>query len=269
MKNNIRSLIFFSAVVSIFLSIQTEAQMNKGSSGPGQYFDFRKKSVSKEGSRWTLQEWMEQKDRNKMMDLWLAMYAPSPYEFYLSGSYLSNSSTTTNFLNAATTSSTVSSSRSSYQGRLGAYAYLVGVVVDYENNPTDSFSDLQGSLNFRIAGNSVQGTHLILQYGARDKYLSQSGINTVRLNQQFVGADLNLYVMKYFGIQTLYRSYFSTNVPSLGDVDAKRTEAGLFIDFWSLRIFGNWYQDIQNSTLNSTRQEINRTGIQSGLVFFF
>jgi len=224
-------------------------------SGPSGRFNFRQKAEKKEGSRWTLQEWLEQKDRNRMMDLWLGMYSPSPYEFYLKGSYLTYK----------TKSDLVPEEKSyqSYAGGLGAYATVIGLEIDYENNSQESYNDLSGSLNLRIMGNAVQGTHLIVHYGQRTR------TGTSRITNLFAGADLNLYLTKYFGFQGAYDQYFPNDEGSLGTYSGSRSEAGIFIDFGSVRLFGNWFSDLEKNELAGVTNTVNRTGVQSGLQFFF
>ena len=106
----------------------------------------------------------------------------------------------------------------------------------------------------------MQGTHLILNYGNRDRTIPFGAANA-RYNQQFAGADLNLYIMKYFGIQGMYRQYMTITDPVLGKLEEKRSEAGLFMDFWSFRVYGNWFEETANTT--------TRTGVQSGFYFYF
>lgn len=220
------------------------------------------KTQSKEGSRWTLQEWLAQKDRNMMMDLWLGMYAPSPYEFFVSGSYLSyDTKVSTQPAQSAETSDLHAAGKAS----VGAYALIMGLQGEYENNSQEKFNDAAGSLNLRVIGNAVQGTHLILHYGLRTR--TMEGAETLR--QQFAGADLNLYLTKLFGLQGLYRIYLPTHNGDLGDVSATRAEAGLFIDFGPLRVFGNGFSETQTSEKNQIKTLVDRTGIQSGLQFFF
>lgn len=223
-----------------------------GSTGSGR-FDFREKAKSKEGSRWTLSEWLEQKERNKMMDLWLAMYAPSPYEFYISGNYWTYESEDSAVVNSYGKHSTIA-------GRLGAYATIVGVELEYNNNNEEKYNDQSGALGIRIAGNAVQGTHLILQAGLRTRYDSSSG-STERLNQTFAGADLDLYITRYFGLHGNYRHFFPATQGATTDIKASRSEAGLFIDFAAVRLFGNL------TTENTATRE--RRGVSSGLTFYF
>src|ERR1043165_618932 len=44
-----------------------------------------KKQEQKEKSRWSLQEWLDTRDRMRLMDLWLAIHSPSPYGFFVGG----------------------------------------------------------------------------------------------------------------------------------------------------------------------------------------
>lgn len=236
-----------------------------GGSSSGLGFDYRKKSDSKETKRWTLQEWMEQKHKNYVMDLWLGMYAPSPYEFFASGSYLSYDTST---VTTPTPNTTAKTSHRSTQGSIGAFATIMGLVGEYENNTEEGYNDLSGSLNLRVLGNAVQGTHLLLQYGLRTRNIT-SDINWVRLNQQFAGVDLDLYLLRHFGLHGNYRQFFSFTEPTLGDVTGTRSEAGAFIDFGALRIFGNWYTEKQDANSAGTITHSDRTGTQSGIKFFF
>lgn len=223
---------------------------------------FAEKAQRKEGSRWTLQEWLDQKQRNQMMDLWLGMYAPSPYEFFVQGNF---DSYTTKIDGPSTNTS---QHHESFSGAAGAYATIIGVEGAYENNPGDHYNDTSGSLNLRVLGNAVQGTHLILRYGLRTRYESPNGTE-VRLNQQFAGGDLNIYINRHFGLQGLYNYYLKTNEATLGDVNASRYEGGLFIDFKALRIFGVYFNETEKDNNAGAETTTTRTGIQTGIKFFF
>jgi hypothetical protein len=227
--------------------------------------DYRKKAENKEGKRWTLKEWMEQKERNYMMDLWLGMYAPSPFEFFVGASQNSyNRETSTQ----PPTTPTTQSSNQSFQGSLGAYALIVGLQGEYENNWEEQYDELSGSLNLRLLGNAKQGTHLIVQVGQRTRNLHNYS-SSIKLSHIFTGAELDLYLMKYFGIHGLYRSFNPITDATLGEVSGTRSEAGVFIDFNALRVYGNWYSDVQQNSLSGTVTKIDRTGIMSGIKFFF
>lgn len=243
----------------LFASLSLQAA---DGSPPGGRFDARQKAESKEKSRWTLQEWLAQKERNRMMDLWLAMYAPSPYEFFLSGSY--------NSYATKWDPESLGSEKSyqSFTGSLGAYATIIGLEGQYENNTAESFNDLSGSLNIRVLGNAVQGTHLTLRYGLRTRTGDWQG-TSFRVGNQFAGAELNLYLTKYFGLSGRYNSYFPKEDENLGSISGFRSEAGAFIDFSSFRVFGNWFQDKQTNDKAGVKNSVDRSGVQTGLRFFF
>ena len=52
------------------------------------FSNISEKAEKKESSRWTLSEWMQQKDNNRLMDLWLSLNSPSPFEFFIQGNYI-------------------------------------------------------------------------------------------------------------------------------------------------------------------------------------
>ncbi len=243
---------------TMLLSLSVQAA---DSAGTGGKFNPGQKATQKSGSRWTLQEWMEQKQRNQLMDLWLGMYAPSPYEFFLSGSYNSFSTDYHSTTNPAQTFN-------SYSSELGLYATVVGLEGRYENNTAEKYSDLSGAIHLRVMGNSVQGTHLILFYGQRSRDGEWQG-SRFRVTNPMAGADLNIYLTKFFGISGRYSSFQSTQAENVGDISGSRTEAGAFLDFEALRIFGNWFHDAQKNENAGLTLITDRVGYQTGLKFFF
>ncbi|HEY8270105.1 MAG TPA: hypothetical protein VIG33_04405 [Pseudobdellovibrionaceae bacterium] len=212
--------------------------------------------------RWTLQEWMAQKDKNRLMDLWLSMNSPSPYELMLGISY--------NSYNLETTGSTTLVPHTSYLGVFSAYAQFVGLTVEYENNAQENLNDLSGLFNLRLLGDTIQGSSLTLHYGMRTR-TQGAGATTLPTHyvQQFAQASIQLYVIKNFGFDGLSRIYSPADDSNLGEIKGNLSEAGLFIDFKNIRVFGTWYKEAQRKELNTVVTEYTRTGIRSGLKFFF
>lgn len=229
-----------------------------GSSGNGSK-DFIQRAERRENKRWTLKEWLEQKDRNRMMDMWLSMNAPSPFEVMLGGSY-NSIQTQTNPGGAGANKFT------SYQATLSTYAQFVGLTAEYENNTQEGFNDLSGLFNLRLVGNSIQGSYFAVHYGQRTRNITT---NQVRLSQQLAQSSLQLYLTKYFGFDGLYRHYLSINEPTLGDVSGNLAEAGAFIDFKNFRIFGSWYNETTIYNNSGVETNTNRTGIKTGLKIFY
>lgn len=250
----------FNHILILILLALTPAAFaaSSGGGGGGGGGDFTQRAERRQSQRWTLQEWLAQKDRNRMMDMWLSMNSPSPYELMLGISY--------NSYDQESTGAAAPSMYTSYQGSFSAYAQFVGLTAEYENNTQEGFNDLSGLFNLRLAGSSIQGSYLALHYGMRTH--TQANPQLV-LRQQFAQASLQLYVIKQFGFDGLYRSYMPTTDTTLGDVKETLTEAGAFIDFQNFRIFGTWYKEAQSTQLNGTTTDNTRSGVRSGLKIFF
>jgi hypothetical protein len=140
--------------------------------------------------------------------------------------------------------------------------------VEYLNSGNEKISDTSGALNLRIAGNAVQGTHLILFYGNRNRSMDRNGTSYYLRNQMY-GADLNLYLNQYIGLLGRYTSYQPTNEGDLGEVSGSQVEYGLFIDFGAMRISGSFFSDSQKEVANGVENNTDRSGSMVGLKFFF
>ncbi|HRO66619.1 MAG TPA: hypothetical protein PL182_03535, partial [Pseudobdellovibrionaceae bacterium] len=217
------------------------------------------RAEAREASRWTLQEWLAQRDRNRMMDLWLSMNSPSPFEFMVGISHLSTK--------YDTVPATTESSNVSLAGELHAYAQFVGLTLEHENNTKAGVSDLGGILNIRLLGNSLQNSSLTLHGGQLIRKTDAE-----ELKHLFAQASLQMYFTKYFGVDASYRAVQPTRSDvQNADVSGALTKAGLFIDFKSVRVFGSWYQDISTAKDLTTgdKTDLRRIGIQSGLRIYY
>jgi len=251
--------LFLSVVfagLSAPLPALAQSSWRSPASSPFAAAEFRKKAENKQNSRWTLSEWLAQKDRNRMMDLWLGMYKPSPYEFILNGSYDSYDLK----LDSPPSRSTFNSGT----GSIAFYALILGVEALHENNWHQGYQDVQGLVHLRVLGNSNQSTHLNLSYGTR-KYSE----GDIEINQQIAGAELDLYIEKHIGIHGLYRHYFPSEEPTWGVTEGRRIEVGAFLDISFIRIFGNWFEDSLKSKSDTQQTHRDRGGIQYGFKFFF
>lgn len=216
-----------------------------------------KRAEQRSLKRFTLKEWMEGNEKRKMMDMWLSLNSPSPYEFNISGS-----------LNQYTldTSSNNQVSKKSYEGSFSAYATAVGLTGEYQNNTEENYNDATAMFNLRIFGTNLQDTSLTLHYGLRTR-TENNGL--YRLNQQFAAATLQVYLIGFFGVQSQYRYYMPITESYYGDIKANDLTIGAFIDFDAFRIFGDYFHEKQNSQLNGTESTIDRTGTKIGLKIFF
>jgi len=175
-------------------------------------------------TRWSLDEWLKQRERMKWSDLWLQMNSPSPYEFFVNGS-----------LNL------VPQSRGGARTfRYGAGAYVTIFGVEFEH--TDGFSpEDHARFHVRFFGNSLQNTSLTAHLGVRKRSSGET------FNQWFLGVDSQLYLHRYFGLTLGYRYHLKSIATSnLGSPFGHRLEGGPFLDYGFLRIFGKFTAETEN-----------------------
>lgn len=257
-QSQIKTFLF----VSLFLWIApifTYAQEGGGGGTFGK--GWKQRSQAREGSRWTLQDWLAQKQRNSLMDQWLMMNSPSPFEFSLKGA-----SNSYQFQKDSDGKKSYLTSKAA----LSAYAQAVGLTGEYENNLKEKLTDVTGLLNLRILGASLQTTSITLHVGQRTRqYLENSQQESIR---NFVTQiSVQAYFTKYFGLFGSYRNFSPASHPTLGNVSGNHIEGGLFIDFQGLRVFGNWSDELQvnQAAANGVKTKYKRQGIESGIVIFF
>jgi hypothetical protein len=256
-----KKMIFFFLLTGI-LSMTVEAQTSygSGSSGSSRPWLLSPSAAARESKRFTLQEWLENKDRRALMDMWLSINTPTPYEFVVGGALQGYTA------DATASGTTTSASKNTYFGEVSAYATFIGLTLEHANNSEEGFNDTTGIFNLRVFGNTVQGSHLTLHYGLRTRTATDG---SYRLNQPFPAVTLQLYLMKYFGIQGNYRAFSNTNESFYGDTSADELTYGAFIEYGILRLFGDIYQERQNSKLNGVESTLERKGSRVGIKFYF
>jgi hypothetical protein len=218
-----------------------------------------KKQEEKARTRWSLSEWIDTRDRMRMMDLWLALHSPSPYEFIFGGAW------TQNDLSAGSYSTTYSGS----EFMAAAYASIFGLGVEREGGVSTRYSAL---MHLRIFGYHYQSTHIRLEGGLRN---TSSEATSLNFRNPVAGVGMVVYLGKFFGIEGLYRHFFdgTPNGSGLG-FSGNRYEGGAFIDFSFLRVYGKYVQEKLSSepslaSSNSTASDATRSGPQAGLKVFF
>jgi hypothetical protein len=227
---------------------------------PAEVFD-SKKSEMKKAKSWTLSEWLAQKERNKMMDLWLMMHTPSPLEFALSYWHKSVTESTA----ASPDENVYAATRAAFM----AYATLVGLEFQYEESPEKKWREQTGIFHFRIFGVADQATHLTLNFGQKTrKYLQLSG-DSLR-SQNFGEVDLTLYFNDHFGMQSTYRKYLPIEDDATwGTLNALQYEAGAFIDFNFFRVELLLVHEEESKLVGSAQTDWTSEGYKSGIKIFF
>lgn len=227
----------------------------------------------KPSSRWTLQEWLTQKQNNRLMDQWLALHSSTPHEFLISADFLTGKNTVKD---NGGTGTTTSENHQTYSVLAGAYISIVGLEGFFENSPNDQKA-FGGSFNLRILGRSVQTTQLSLQYGMRGYELSNALVvgpqNTEKFTQQFAGAHLCLYILKVFGIDGTYQQYLAARGNQETELTGSRVQVGPFIDYQVLRVYGQWFNESLTFTpagaAPSSNTVLNRGGVKAGVAVYF
>lgn len=211
-----------SRLLSLFLAATALALPTQPVSADEIYTFVIKKQEEKATQRWTLAEWLKTRDRMRLMDLWLALHSPSPYEFYLGGDRVFGD--------------TRGGSHSSLWRIQGAaYASIFGIEFQRE---MDAAARTLALFHLRIFGFHAQGTNITLHAGLR----SQSAPSEFR--SFTAGAGMSIYINKFFGIDGLWRHFFPAAPNSRGATYVgNRYEAGAFIDFSFLRIYGSYFSE--------------------------
>ena len=220
----------------------------------------REKQAQKNAKRWSLSEWLDQKGRNKLMDMWLMYNTPSPYEFFFSV----DTSNLEQEIQVGTNTPTEQTYRN-YRGSIGAFVTMVGLYGEYESSD-EELEQWKALFMVRLLGSSDQSTNFTIHYG-----LMNQTFNDEETQYQVGGGRLTLYLVKAFAISGMYEHIFeATSVENNITSEGSRWEAGAHIEYGALRLYGSWYQEVMELT-TTTNQESERTrqGLLYGLRFYF
>lgn len=192
----------------------------------------RRKQEQKDAKRWSLSEWLEQKQRNKLMDSWLMFNAPSPYEFFfgVDTSSLDHKET----VNGGTDTSM---SFRNYRGSVGAFVTAVGLYGEYETS-NEAMKQWKALFMLRLIGSSDQSTQLTIHYGLMNQTLR--GDST---QHQVGGGRFNFYIIKAFALTGLYEIILKGTSEQEIKSSGFRYEAGAHIEYGAIRFYGSWYSE--------------------------
>lgn len=206
-----------------------------------------KKQDEKAKTRNYLTDWFAAKEKFRLMDMWLAMHTPSPFEFYLGTDYRLSDDQKDNF---------PGSSRINF----AAYASIFGLEI---HKTLADGGEFTGLFDLRILGYNVQATNITLQGGIRSQ-----GSPTYR--SATAGVAYTLYLFKPMGIDGFWRHYFSSTPNSSGNtVSGNRFEVGPFLDFSFVRIGGGYFRETINTESSSSSSDVSHSGAFLGTKFFF
>lgn len=216
------------AITTIFVSLNAVAQRKGGDGHSG----VQRKQEARVRTRWSLADWLDQKKRNSLMDQWLYIHtSDEPFEFWIQAER-----SVQDHLSSTTPDTT--EKYQFWKGRGGAYATIIGVEGGYDF-PWNGWTAWDASLNLRILGSAYQNTNLTLKGGAKS-YGHEDPDTKEQENWQlpFGGAQLTLYINRYFGLQGEYWRLGSEKSNKNRRLRGDIGRALLFIDFSFVRVYG-------------------------------
>ncbi|MCB0363820.1 MAG: hypothetical protein H6624_15960 [Bdellovibrionaceae bacterium] len=244
------------AVVLVFLlsGLGSEAAMPKWLQDMQQY------QKKKESTRWTIEDWLAQKQKVRLMDYWLALNtAPVNFEAALGGlSYKYDAE--------SSLAPGVNQEEGLSRGWLHLYYRILGLSAEYDKLDGDD-SSISYMFNFRLLGPTLQSTQLTLHYGLSE--LDSTVISSRRENQ-FAAATMTLYLLHFLGLEGHYRRYFASTNDANIDAEGTRLTYGVFLEFGFLRLFGNLAHDKWTYTPPANPSyDIEYKGMEVGAQLFF
>jgi hypothetical protein len=206
----------------------------------------KQKQEAKKVSKWSLSEWLSTKNNMKLMDFWLALHSPSPFEFELAGDYM--------WAGFGGVNST------GYGFQVAAFASIFGLEFQWEQV---DLLRMHGIFHFRFFGLHDQGTNMTLNLGLRSQ--NEGG----GYRNFFLGGSLTLYVGSFFGIEGLYQYYFDAQAANgTLTVSGMRYHAGAFIEFGFFRVFGRFFFETDWKTQGGLPSSYSRSGSMLGAKIF-
>lgn len=217
-----------------------------------------KKQEEKKKKSWYLTDWLETRDRMMMMDIWLALHSPSPFEFYISPEirFLSHND--------------YSGKKLDFRGTFGAFASIFGLEAKYETQGALR-QMLQLLFRFRFFGYHDQSTNMNFEAGLRSRWS-----DSIDYKAPTLGGSLTLYLHRYFGLsfRGLYTFGTSLSLPDRKLNSGMLLEPAVFIDYSFLRVKVNYSIEneyIANTSVATAAGEsiIKTRGIGVGLQLYF
>lgn len=245
-------------IAMLFMGSTSSAQSLFGANASGS-----SGSGSKDTTRWTLTDYLSQKQKVRLMDHWLGLNGSAvKFESIISGGGLQYNTTSTNGSGVR-----VKSNESVTSGRFSLFYTIFGLEGEYEKSNKD-WNSTVGMFSIRLLGSSQQNTNLTASYGIRKK--AYTGDTPETFQNQFAQASLNIYIVNFFGIDGSYRSYFNNKSSLDRDFKGTRVTGGVFFEIGFLRIYGQFNQEQSEITPadGSAATKEDRQGFDVGAKIF-
>lgn len=206
------------------------------------------KQEQKQKVRWSIDEWFKTRDKMRLQDLWFALHAPSPYEFFLSAEYL----------HQRTEGSATWNAKASRFG-FAAYASIFGLESQYETRN----AYWMATFHLRIFGYHAQSTNITLNVGLRTVN------NPVTYRNPYLGAEMTVNITRHAGLRFVYNHFLETISNNVGVLtDGYRMEGNGFIDYSYLRVLAGVFKE-KETVRTGANADNNRWGFTLGVKLFF
>jgi len=252
--------------VCLITSINIYAASGSDSSGGGDVIIniYGSRPEQRQQSRWNLFDWMQTKQKIKMWDTWLEHNGGKNFlpEFSLAGFY---------------TFSDIEGARANYfKANFDSY-FLPLKFADFGINLNakslrliSNLKDMSISASglFRIFGNNVQNTGIVLKAGYSYSELAMPGrgINRVTFNNFVLGSEIQLYLIDHIGLKGSVDKYLKAHAKTDASTSLSVFTyfARAFVEYKSIRIEGGYYTDY-NTVTSSTTTRIKTRGWVIGM----
>ncbi|MBF0205868.1 MAG: hypothetical protein HQK53_03180 [Oligoflexia bacterium] len=229
-----------------------------------------KKEEQKKNRGWNLTDWLLTKQKMSLMDQWLSLHSSATvFEGIIGENYQKYK------LNAEEIQDKEQEAK---EGQFSLFVTILGIELSYNTNSEyDKSTTMQGQVVLRIFGRSIQGTHITIHYGYQQKKIENSNDTTQNdtFKNYYLGGDLNFYLMRYFGLEGLYRLYSKNKSENGVNRDGFYSEYGAFLDIRFVRLYGDIFKEKNyysfndpNSGITSFSTDIRR-GFKVGIKIFF
>ena len=223
-----------------------------------QYFqaDFMKrKAADKESMRWTITDWIAQRKKIDLMSMWLtANRSKSIFEVDLGGS------TSRLKVKSEVGGVSVEDTYNATRYNLSMFVYMVGLQGSLMDSD-EGFKQWSANVNLRLLGSSQQNTRLNVKYGFRER---EEDLSHEKWAQQFAGAEINLYVTHFMGLEGDYNYYFKDTSNNGTELFGDESRAGIFLEFGLLRLFGHYRHDRETRRISGVDTHVRREGLEYG-----
>lgn len=234
-----------------------------GTLAHAQYFQLdlmKKRQSNKESSRWTLADWLSQKQKISLWDNWLAMNRSANFfEMQASGSQFDYDYTSNDG------SGEVKITETSHLYSLDLWFSIFGLRGEYEKRDSGLISKT-GLFNLRLIGTSLQSTHLQIRGGVQT--LENPNTNE-KWENPVADALLKMYFLSFIGLHGDYRHFFPKESNLGAKREGSRVRAGAFIEIGAIHLSGTWWKEPIETTRSGTITKQEREGYELGVSLIF